>query len=264
MYVRLAFAVAAHLEPEILIVDEVLAVGDAEFQKKCLGKMGEVAKQGRTVLFVSHNLRAILRLCSQALLLSGGQPKFYGAVQECVDRYLSTSEVDSLHMGAATVIPSKSHAVSDNFSFESINIEAANGDTLRSERFSSPLNIEVTFSITRNVTDLIVGIGVQTLDEFAILTSHSDDLQRPLHPRTRDLRSDHFLRAKLLEARKLFAELESHVTRSNARPRCGRRSSRSSVGESWIIGPEWSAYLCPGPPPAEYSSDVSSMLSGFE
>ena len=179
MYVRLAFAVAAHLEPEILIVDEVLAVGDAEFQKKCLGKMGEVAKQGRTVLFVSHNLRAILRLCSQALLLSGGQPKFYGAVQDCVDRYLSTSEVDSLHMGAITVIPSKSHAVSDNFSFESINIEAANGDILRSERFSSPLNIEVTFSITRNVTELIIGIGVQTLDEFAILTSHSDDLRDP-------------------------------------------------------------------------------------
>jgi lipopolysaccharide transport system ATP-binding protein len=73
MYVRLAFAVAAHLEPEILVVDEVLAVGDAQFQKKCLGKMSEVAKQGRTVLFVSHNMEAIQNLCSRAVLLSEGK-----------------------------------------------------------------------------------------------------------------------------------------------------------------------------------------------
>jgi len=72
MYVRLAFAVAAHLEPEILLVDEVLAVGDVEFQKKCLGKMGEVAKQGRTVLFVSHNMNAVSQLCSKAILLNSG------------------------------------------------------------------------------------------------------------------------------------------------------------------------------------------------
>lgn len=73
MYMRLAFAIAAHLEPEILVVDEVLAVGDAEFQKKCLGKMGEVAKGGRTVLFVSHNMNAVERLCSRALLLTQGR-----------------------------------------------------------------------------------------------------------------------------------------------------------------------------------------------
>src|SRR3954453_7962826 len=73
MYVRLAFAVAAHLEPEVLIVDEVLAVGDASFQKKCLGKMGDVVKHGRTVLFVSHNMDAIAGLCSRVLLLEGGR-----------------------------------------------------------------------------------------------------------------------------------------------------------------------------------------------
>ena len=70
MYVRLAFAVAAHLEPEILLVDEVLAVGDAAFQKKCLGKMGEVAKEGRTVLFVSHQMGSIAQLCTSAILLT--------------------------------------------------------------------------------------------------------------------------------------------------------------------------------------------------
>ena len=72
MYVRLAFAVAAHLEPEILVVDEVLAVGDAEFQKKCLGKMGEVSRGGRTVLFVSHNMGAVRALCSNAVMLQDG------------------------------------------------------------------------------------------------------------------------------------------------------------------------------------------------
>ena len=72
MYVRLAFAVAAHLEPEILLVDEVLAVGDAAFQKKCLGKMGEVAREGRTVLFVSHNMATVANLCTRCILLHGG------------------------------------------------------------------------------------------------------------------------------------------------------------------------------------------------
>jgi lipopolysaccharide transport system ATP-binding protein len=75
MYVRLAFAVAAHLEPEILLVDEVLAVGDAAFQKKCLGKMEDVAKEGRTVLFVSHNMGAITRLCERSLWLDEGRTR---------------------------------------------------------------------------------------------------------------------------------------------------------------------------------------------
>lgn len=88
MYVRLAFAVAAHLEPEILIVDEVLAVGDAEFQKKCLGKMQDVAKgEGRTVLFVSHNMAAVQTLCSSAILLRGGEILTHGAVTDAIAYY---------------------------------------------------------------------------------------------------------------------------------------------------------------------------------
>jgi len=87
MYVRLAFAVAAHLEPEILVIDEVLAVGDAEFQKKCLGKMGDVAAQGRTVLFVSHNLASVRAICSKALLLSKGQVLALGDVGEVTTQY---------------------------------------------------------------------------------------------------------------------------------------------------------------------------------
>jgi lipopolysaccharide transport system ATP-binding protein len=87
MYVRLAFAVAAHLEPEVLVVDEVLAVGDAEFQKKCIGKMSEVASGGRTVLFVSHNMVSISSLCTVGALLSDGRLLEHGAVEEVIARY---------------------------------------------------------------------------------------------------------------------------------------------------------------------------------
>jgi lipopolysaccharide transport system ATP-binding protein len=88
MYVRLAFAVAAHLEPEILIVDEVLAVGDAEFQKKCLGKMNDVSKEGRTVLFVSHSMDAITRLCTSAILLKNGKVDISGTTDKVINHYL--------------------------------------------------------------------------------------------------------------------------------------------------------------------------------
>jgi lipopolysaccharide transport system ATP-binding protein len=91
MYVRLAFAVAAHLEPEILIVDEVLAVGDAEFQKKCLGKMNDVATGGRTVLFVSHNMAAIRNLCQRAMLLSQGRLALLADVHQCIAAYETTT-----------------------------------------------------------------------------------------------------------------------------------------------------------------------------
>lgn len=93
MYMRLAFAVAAHLESEILIVDEVLAVGDAQFQKKCLGKMNEVArKEGRTVLFVSHNMGAVKQLCSKSIFLKSGQVKMIGETSKVISKYLSTND----------------------------------------------------------------------------------------------------------------------------------------------------------------------------
>lgn len=95
MYVRLAFAVAAHLEPEILVVDEVLAVGDAEFQKKCLGKMGEVAQGGRTVLFVSHQMNAIRELCTTAMLLAQGELKLLSTTNQVIDEYLHFSQQET-------------------------------------------------------------------------------------------------------------------------------------------------------------------------
>ena len=88
MYLRLAFAVAAHLEPEILVVDEVLAVGDAAFQKKCLGKMGDVAKEGRTVLFVSHNMAAVQQLCQSGMVLNEGKVIFLGDISSTINHYI--------------------------------------------------------------------------------------------------------------------------------------------------------------------------------
>jgi lipopolysaccharide transport system ATP-binding protein len=97
MYVRLAFAVAAHLESEILIVDEVLAVGDAEFQKKCLGKMGEVSTEfGRTILFVSHNLASVSKLCSKGIILRNGLIDFKGNINNSIDQYISSNRINNI------------------------------------------------------------------------------------------------------------------------------------------------------------------------
>ncbi|GER80052.1 MAG: ABC transporter ATP-binding protein [Anaerolineales bacterium] len=104
MYVRLAFAVAAHLDPEILVVDEVLAVGDATFQKKCLGKMGDVAQEGRTVLFVSHNMVAVQSLCTQAILLEFGRISYSGEVDSTVTKYLN--QIDNNEIVGYEILPS--------------------------------------------------------------------------------------------------------------------------------------------------------------
>jgi lipopolysaccharide transport system ATP-binding protein len=104
MYVRLAFAVAAHLEPDILILDEVLAVGDAEFQKKCLGKMREVSQTtGRTILFVSHNMQAITNLCTKGIWLQHGKMKAIGEAAEVVNQYLSDTQQSNLYQSWATL-----------------------------------------------------------------------------------------------------------------------------------------------------------------
>lgn len=96
MYVRLAFAVAAHLEPEILVVDEVLAVGDSQFQKKCLGKMENVSQEGRTVLFVSHNMAAVQQLCQSGMVLTGGKLNMHAPIEEAVSSYIKSMEITLL------------------------------------------------------------------------------------------------------------------------------------------------------------------------
>ncbi len=140
MYVRLAFAVAAHLESDILLIDEVLAVGDAAFQKKCLGKMGDSAKSGRTVLFVSHNMAALQSLCSRAILLTRGELEMQGSTQGVVQHYLeSFSTVDS------TPLDERTDRQGDGTArLLSIRVEAVGADNV--VRPTSRLKITVEYS----------------------------------------------------------------------------------------------------------------------
>ncbi|MFM8312994.1 MAG: polysaccharide ABC transporter ATP-binding protein, partial [Deltaproteobacteria bacterium] len=139
MYVRLAFAVAAHLEPEILIVDEVLAVGDAQFQKKCLGKMEEVSsKEGRTVLFVSHNMGAVRGLCSKAIWLNSGVVQSYGRASEIVGNYLGavTESEDLL---------TKSEDLSRGFSFRRVVVRNSNSTATKILKPAEPFTVEIHY-----------------------------------------------------------------------------------------------------------------------
>lgn len=140
MYVRLAFAVAAHLEPEILIVDEVLAVGDAEFQKKCLGKMKDVAGAGRTVIFVSHNMDAVLGLCSRVVLLGAGTTIFQGIPKEAVSRYLHV-ESDLIQPDRLINIKSRSRHGTGHAKFSSLLAEPIGDNCFKS-------NSRIRFKIT--------------------------------------------------------------------------------------------------------------------
>jgi lipopolysaccharide transport system ATP-binding protein len=126
MYVRLAFAVAAHLEPEILIVDEVLAVGDVAFQKKCLGKMQDVADSGRTVLFVSHNMSAINTLCQRSVYLENGRVKAIGPTREIVPEYLSSA----LNLGAGSVDRLRTPGFGEKVRLVNVSLETGNRSTL--------------------------------------------------------------------------------------------------------------------------------------
>jgi lipopolysaccharide transport system ATP-binding protein len=139
MYVRLAFAVAAHLQPEILIVDEVLAVGDIEFQKKCLGKMGEVTKDGRTVLFVSHNIAAVASLCSKAVLLKSGTVLFSGDVRTGLQRYTTSIK------GAGE--SSKEFVASSGSEGRITGVELLDGNLNPTERFRMGESWTVRFKI---------------------------------------------------------------------------------------------------------------------
>jgi lipopolysaccharide transport system ATP-binding protein len=160
MYVRLAFAVAAHLEPEILIIDEVLAVGDAQFQKKCLGKMEDVSRQdGRTVIFVSHNMTAVQHLCSSCVFLSGGRVKSVGSTSEVIDGYLSS---DSLLAGSLSFLDRKDRKGSGEILFDSVCFKNGLGvevDSFRSGD-SARFTVEVTSGHAVLQKNIVVALGI--------------------------------------------------------------------------------------------------------
>jgi len=167
MYVRLAFAVAAHLEPEILIVDEVLAVGDAEFQKKCLGKMGDISKEGRTVLFVSHNMGAIATLCNRGILLQNGGIVCNTKIRECISSYLSiTRNLNATKNLAHVQRISKYTGEARIIGFSIHNVDS-NDDAISAEK---PCKAELVFEVFEdNVTvggEFTISDGIQKLCLF--------------------------------------------------------------------------------------------------
>ncbi len=149
MYVRLAFAVAAHLEPEILLVDEVLSVGDAEFQKKCLGKMGEVAKGGRTVLFVSHNLGSVKQLCSKGILLDRGKIAFEGPIEEAVNQYLANNKPASSNVQFRDL--AAPFGVDDVAHFTAVSLHGSDGNPRDSFVIGDDLHIRVEMAFRQPV-----------------------------------------------------------------------------------------------------------------
>ena len=155
MYLRLAFAVAAHMEPDILVVDEVLAVGDAEFQRKCLGKMSDVAGQGRTVLFVSHNMSAILRLTQETIVLEKGKLVLRASTAQAVDYYLSSGYAQS---GEHHWQPDEIPAEAAPFRPISLRVRGPQGQVLDNLRSVEPVSIEIEYGLESPITGLRVGI----------------------------------------------------------------------------------------------------------
>lgn len=177
MYVRLAFAVAAHLESDILIVDEVLAVGDAAFQKKCLGKMKDVAGSGRTILFVSHHMAAVQNLCDTCIFLKNGQLVDYGATEKIIPQYLQSS----LATSAVDLSQRSDRSGSGHLRFESFELRDGNGKYIDYAMCGMPLHIELKVKASQSLSTVKISIGID--DEFgnriAIL---SNDITDQLYP----------------------------------------------------------------------------------
>jgi lipopolysaccharide transport system ATP-binding protein len=182
MQTRLGFAVAAHLEPEIMIVDEVLAVGDAEFQKRCLGKMQEVAGHGRTVVFVSHNMNAIQQLCSRAILLERGRIACDSSdVREVTLRYLFNQ--DELGIAARWDRPEGFYA-DPHFDLAEFFVGDADGTVLHGPAANDrPLFVHVRGNVRDRLPNLRIGYAIQSEDGLLLYTTLTTDAAEEHHPR---------------------------------------------------------------------------------
>ncbi len=165
MYVRLAFAVAAHLEPEILLVDEVLAVGDAAFQKKCIGKMDDVAKEGRTVLFVSHNMGAVIQLCPSSVLINDGQIDAKGPSKDLVEKYLSGTimGVDNQDLRKRPVQSGDSR-----LRFVAAHLQKGVGECTLAPIAGSPLEIVLDFESYQDLSHVKFMLTIYNQSEVAV------------------------------------------------------------------------------------------------
>jgi lipopolysaccharide transport system ATP-binding protein len=166
MYVRLAFAVAAHLEPDILIVDEVLAVGDAAFQKKCLGKMQDVSVSGRTILFVSHQMAAVQHLCNKGIYLKNGLIVEQGLIEDVIPIYLQTSTESNLQ----TFVDRTDRTGTGKVKFESFRLLNDQYHEIDNVQSGSDFYLELTINATNEVSNFVTSIGID--DDFGIRITH--------------------------------------------------------------------------------------------
>lgn len=180
MYVRLAFAVAAHLEPEILVVDEVLAVGDIEFQKKCLNKMEDVGRHGRTVLFVSHNMTAVTRLCSRVILLGKGELQHDSSPSEVITAYLGGGYgKNSIREWSPSDFPPGNEITR----LKSVKIQTASGENLETYRIDEPIGVAFTFEVFLEGNVLIPNYVLTNTEGQCIFHSHDWDHRWRHEPR---------------------------------------------------------------------------------
>ena len=170
MYVRLAFAVAAHLEPEILLVDEVLAVGDATFQKKCLGKMEDVAREGRTVLFVSHNMGTIQELCSRCVLFEQGEIRTIGKPADVISCYLNSSRPACLSTYEGQIDQCK------DVSLVRAKLLGSNGKGASILKLTEPIIIETLWAVRKETSGLAVAIFIKDGLSRMLLVASSEDV----------------------------------------------------------------------------------------
>jgi lipopolysaccharide transport system ATP-binding protein len=176
MHIRLAFAIAAHLEPEVLIVDEVLAVGDTAFQRKCLGKMEGVAKEGRTVLFVSHNMAAVQHLCKKVIMLENGKVLFAGETKEGIDHYYQTVMGDPSTQRVAKIDLTRHRGRHAQYKpmLQSVEFLDGDGNSLCGRvKIGAPLKIAIRFSIERPLPDVDACVGFETITGQRVFTAHT-------------------------------------------------------------------------------------------
>jgi lipopolysaccharide transport system ATP-binding protein len=177
MYVRLAFAVASHLEPEILVIDEVLAVGDAEFQRKCLGKMGEVSRAGRTIIFVSHNMTAIKSLCSRGIYINGGRVVLEGQVDEVVDHYLRAG-VDMSKTGEIPENVPRHQDFPGQAYFRSVRLTDLDSNQLGQLYFGQGFRIQFVCDVLKDIPDAHFEVSISTNDGTQVTYSTTMDSGR--------------------------------------------------------------------------------------
>lgn len=173
MTVRLAFAVAAHLEPDILVIDEVLAVGDAEFQKKAIGKMQEISKgQGRTVLFVSHNMASVKKLCTRGLVLENGNISFTGPIEECVEHYLKKEDRFAEKEGEIIWLD-KDAPGGDEFKLRKVSTISESGEICASFIDTQPITITVETDILKPLRNMRLNFKLFNDKEIIVFSASS-------------------------------------------------------------------------------------------